>query len=295
MKQTCFNIFAYAQERSVWAVGYVRHFEYGSDNDLVRFLQGEVDTDQGLAVPLILAKPVTIEEFNFLHRADRLYELVPEISKTVGDSVFCITFIVGGSPQIDGVSDATSSYMPPDYLKVYATEVGFDFSALINDDHLEAPRILWKEKKYISALKLFLSMIDTLGFVEYGPVNNCFKNWLETYCELQILGVSADELWELRNSLLHMTNLESHKVRQGEIQRILPLIAGSEVVIPCEVDGFKCFDVVRFVQEILPSGVARWLETYNRDPAKFLTFVERYDTIVSEARLNVAIRRDDVS
>ena len=295
MEQACINIFAYTHERSVWAVGYVRHFEEGSDSDLVEFLRDRVNLDKDLAVPLILAEPVTVEEFNYLHRADRLYELLPEVTEAVGDSVYCITFIENGSPIIEEVTDGTSQYMPPDYLKIYATEYGFDFSALINDDHFEAPRILWKEGKYISSLKLFLSMIDTLGFVEYGPLNSCFKDWLEAYCELGILGVTADELWELRNSLLHMTNLESHKVKQGEIQRLLPLIAGSEVVIPSEVDGFKCFDVVRFVQEVLPRGVVRWLETYNSDPAKFLRFVERYDTIVSEARLNVAIQGDAVS
>ena len=295
MELACFNIFAYTHERKVWAVGYVRHFENGSDNDLVKFLQERVNSDQELAVALILSEPVTIEKFNYLNRVDRLYELVPEISSAVGNSVFCITFIVDGSPKIEEVYDRTSRYIPPDYLRIYETEDGFDFSGLINDDHFEAPRILWKGKKYISALKLLLSMIDTLGFVEYGPNSNCFKDWLEAYCQLGSLGVTAEELWELRNSLLHMTNLESHKVKQGEIKRLLPVIAGSEVGIPQEVDEFKCLDVVRFVQDVLPNGVTKWLETYNANPDKLLSFVERYDTIVSESRLNVAFQETDES
>ena len=293
MEQACFNIFAYARERRVWAVGYVRHFENGDDSALVKLLQECVNSDQEMTVPLILDEPVTIEEFNYLHRIDRLHELIPEISNAVGSSVYCITYIVEGSPKIEGVHDGTSQYLPPDYLKMYETEEGFDFSALINDDYLEAPRTLWKEEKYISALKLFLSMIDTLGFLEYGPVYNCFKDWLETYCSLEDLEVNADELWELRNSLLHMTNLESHKVRHGQIEGLLPVFAGSGIQIPSEVDGFKCFDVVRFVQEVLPNGVAKWLKTYNANLDKLLGFVERYDTIVSEARLNVAFSKFD--
>ena len=48
----------------------------------------------------------------------------------------------------------------------------------------------------------------------------------------------------------------------------------------------KVLHVVRFVIGVLPNGIENWLRSYNYDRAKFAEFVERYDTIVSEARLH---------
>jgi len=50
----------------------------------------------------------------------------------------------------------------------------------------------------------------------------------------------------------------------------------------------KVLHVARFVIEVLPKGIENWLRSYNRDPKKFATFVERYYTIVSEARFAVS-------
>ena len=52
-------------------------------------------------------------------------------------------------------------------------------------------------------------------------------------------------------------------------------------------DGMKVLHVARFVIIVLPEGIESWLRSYNRDRAKFAEFVERYDTIVSEARLRL--------
>ena len=41
----------------------------------------------------------------------------------------------------------------------------------------------------------------------------------------------------------------------------------------------------RFVIAVLPLAIVKWLESYNQDRGKFAEFVERYDTVVSEARL----------
>ena len=50
-------------------------------------------------------------------------------------------------------------------------------------------------------------------------------------------------------------------------------------------DGMKVFHVARFVSTVLPRGMEKWLQSYNREREKFADFVERYDTVVSEARL----------
>ena len=47
----------------------------------------------------------------------------------------------------------------------------------------------------------------------------------------------------------------------------------------------KVFHVARFVMVVLPGGLAKWLQSYNQERTKFPEFVERYDTVVSEARV----------
>ena len=130
-------------------------------------------------------------------------------------------------------------------------------------------------------------MIDTLGFVEYGPVGNCFVTWLDEYCDMGQAGVTSPELWELRNSLLHMTNLDSNRVRSGAVERLKPVIINSQVEVPSHSDGYKNFHLARFTATVLPEGIDRWIRSYNEQPAKLLLFIHRYDTIVSEARLSV--------
>ena len=173
----------------------------------------------------------------------------------------------------------------PDYLTIYFTEVGLDFPRLINDDFFEAAKVLWQREKYISALKLTFSAIDTLGFIEFGDVDSCFINWLKGFCALEELGVTAEELWELRNSLLHMTNLESRKVQKGTVNGLVPVIIHPDADFPKEIDGLKCLDLFRLMTVTLPNGVGNWLKTYNEHREKFVSFVERYDKVISESRL----------
>ena len=114
---------------------------------------------------------------------------------------------------------------------------------------------------------------------------NCFARWLDDYCDFWSLGVTSGELWELRNSLIHMTNLDSRKVHSGRTHRLRPQFTHPDRELPSFVDGMKVFHVARFVIAVLPRGIEKWLESYNRDRGKFAEFVERYDTVVSEARL----------
>ena len=122
--------------------------------------------------------------------------------------------------------------------------------------------------------------------MEYGPNGgNCFAKWLDEYCDLNLLGVTSDELWEQRNSLIHITNLDSRKVHSGRIHRLMPQFTHPDRDVSSFVDGMKVFHIARFVTAVLPHGIEKWLESYNRNRGKFAKFVERYDTVVSEARL----------
>jgi len=47
----------------------------------------------------------------------------------------------------------------------------------------------------------------------------------------------------------------------------------------------KVLHLARFVKALLPRGLEKWMQSYDQDREKFADFVERYDTVVSEARL----------
>ena len=205
----------------------------------------------------------------------------------VGENdVYCVTQIVNGQLAVDDTFDSASGGAVPDYLEVYSTENGIDFPRLFRDDYFEAILLLWNNRKYVSCLKLVFSAMDTWGFVEYGPdVQDGFTRWLDQYCDLGQLGVTSAELWELRNSLIHMTNLDSRKVRAGKVHRLLPCFTDPDHDVSSFVNGMKVFHVARFVMVVLRGGLAKWLQSYNQERTKFPEFVERYDTVVSEARV----------
>ena len=276
------NLFAYGDGENVTALGYCHYTLEGTDHEVASYLQSRVAMDHEGATQIGIGSPLSVVDFNLLTRVDPGSLLVKVGASP--DAGYAVTHIVNGAPKIDEVADALSQVMPPDYVDIYRTSQGFDFTRLIDDDYLDAVRLLWSQEKYVSALKLVLSMIDTFGFVEFGPVRDAFQKWLEEYCDMDVAGVTPRELWELRNSLLHMTNLNSERVRSGSVERLRPVIAGSEVDIPHHSEGLKNFHMARFCANVLPHGVVAWIREYNDHPERYLDFIERYDTIVSEAR-----------
>jgi hypothetical protein len=125
-----------------------------------------------------------------------------------------------------------------------------------------------------------LSFIDTIAFVEYGDAQRVFQKWLETYANLVRLGVNADELFEFRNSLLHMTNLASRKVLAGKIDALTPYV-GPELP-----RRDKCLNLL-MLASVLFEAIQKWIITYNDTPDKILEFVQRYDLVVSDARMRL--------
>ena len=86
-------------------------------------------------------------------------------------------------------------------------------------------------------------------------------------------------------ALIPMTNLDSRKVHSGQTHRLLPRFAPNDCDVPAFEDEMKVLHVTRFVDAVLPKGIENRLALYNRDREKFVEYFERYDTIVSEARL----------
>jgi hypothetical protein len=114
------------------------------------------------------------------------------------------------------------SFEPIDYFGKYFTSQGFDLPSLINDDFIVPIRLLFEKKYYISASKLLLIFIDSIGYVEFGESEvNPFKKWLTRYTDLSGVDVTPEELWEHRNSLLHMSNLDSRNIIKGKVKRLI--------------------------------------------------------------------------
>ena len=281
------NLFVYGNTSHVYAIGWSFYRRSGSYEEQVAYLRERANHDYRNANRQEFEEPITRQEFEVMNRVNPFTNTLMSSAGLSEDTVYCVTHIVNGKPAVDEAVDELNNPIP-DYLIVYLEHGMFDFPRLIQDDYFEAIHLLWNKKKYISCLKLVFSAIDTWGYIDSGSSDrDSFLNWLDTYCELDKIGILSNELWELRNSLIHMTNLDSHKVRKGKFDRLLPNFSHPDISLPSYIDGMKVFHVTRFVKEILPRGLEHWFSTYNKNTSKFPYFVERYDRIVSEARLSV--------
>ena len=174
--------------------------------------------------------------------------------------------------------------MTVDYFGRFFTRDGFDFGGLLDADFFEPVRILFQAKHFVSATKLLMVAIDSLSHIEYGDTQGGFIRWLNVYAELSKLGITSDELWEHRNSLLHMSNLDSRKVQSGKVRRLMIYVGDlpSEVALGDASTGY--FSLQGLIFEFA-AACGRWVETYNNDRSKIDVFVRRYDLIASDARM----------
>jgi hypothetical protein len=173
-----------------------------------------------------------------------------------------------------------------DWLRKYASDDGINFSQLIHDDYFLAIKLTFNAGLYVSAMKLLVCCIDSLAYIEYGDDRRAFVKWMEAYCDLAPLGITAAELWGLRNGILHMTNLNSSSVLKGQVRRI-SFRVGDSPEVPRDVGGVYYFDFLGLVHAFAQAQ-ARWIESYNDDRGKFAKFVERYDETISDSRVAVA-------
>ena len=285
MTERIFNLFVYGNETHVYSIGCCEYQKEGSYDDLTTYLRSRVDCDYRNAKVTSMDQPVEREVFYAMERLGVVTDILTTNGIIEDGAIFCITHVVDGKVRVDEIAEINPSLGLPDYLSIYMTAEGFNFPQLIEDDHFSAIRILWNAKKYISSIKLLFSAIDTWGFIEYGLTKDCAILWLDKYCDLASLNATPQEVWELRHSLLHMTNLDSRRVRNQAVGRLLPAIASPELkTLPSSGDTRR-FHVSRFIMITLPAAIEKWLTTYTQEKGKFAQFIHRYDTIVSEARM----------
>ena len=110
-------------------------------------------------------------------------------------------------------------------LRIDPSNYSKDLGIRLYQAFFEAIDVLHKNGYYTSWLKLLLSAIDTMAFLTYSENNGKeFKMWLEKYVELGPIGITPDEIWEHRNSLLHMTTMRSRSVKTGKQKYLVPSV-----------------------------------------------------------------------
>ncbi len=95
--------------------------------------------------------------------------------------------------------------------------------------------------------------------------------------------VTPDELWEFRNSLLHMTNAASRRVEAGRVKGLIFHVGTLPANVPADFGSFKSFDLLGLIQAIANAG-DRLVADLNRDRPRLVAFLERYDRILSDVR-----------
>ena len=300
MSELIFNIYLFFDNEVCSEVGRVGYAHSGTDDEGLALLQREMPNDVSKANRVKLTTPFTRAEHVAACRlgvAQALFDEVFAGETTPAAPLMVVTPVKDGLPHYNysgpighlDVQDVSRQRGEPglmrDWLVDYTSEAGIDLPRLIHDDYFVAIKLTFNQGKYVSAMKLLLSCIDSISYLEYGDASkNPFVAWLDTFADLAPLAITSSELWELRNGLLHMTNIDSSKVRKNKVRRISFQVSAHKATIrdaSSEVHYFDFFGLIKVFQ----AGLGRWIETYNIDRSKFLAFVERYDATLSDARM----------
>lgn len=304
MKETiyCFYLIADAQGR-VGFLGHIRYALDGTDEEKLAYLKVAAERDYEKATLSKAPLGLTIGAYTArcrLGSALELFEYVFEPHET-RTPLYVITIILDGKPAINYISDHAPLDMDDvsaamgaksvmdDWLAKYTKDNTFHYADLINDDFLLAYKLLFNNRHYASAAKLFMSCIDSIAHVEYGydkkPGERAlFSRWLDAYVDLTPIGVTADELWELRNGMLHMSNLDSNKVMRKKARRVSISIGNVPDDAQGKFDGVYYFNLHSFYLAVC-DGIGKWLQTYADSYEKFLIFIERWDRTISDSRM----------
>jgi hypothetical protein len=303
--ENIYNLFYYVEGNNITQLGYVEHSSSGTDTEKSIFLKNSVNTDFNKAIKLKPSQKYindtgcfTLQHFMALSRQGKALEVFEEILSKLGASkepLCCTTAIVDGKPEIDISTSYDPLYLSKhqghpklgggvmtDYLEKYMKPEGFDMPALINDDYFGAIKLLFNNKHYVSTMKLLVSFIDTISYLEFGDKRNSFIDWLDEYADLKSVKITSSQLWELRNSILHMSNLDSRKILQGKEKRISFCVAKPGTVPDDDYENsyFNLLDLIN----VIANGLSSWIASFNDSPEKFTTFIERYDRSLSDAR-----------
>jgi hypothetical protein len=308
MKERIFNLFIYSNLDVISQIGVVFHEISGTDEEKLAFLKRRVNTDFGIAekfpIPMNIVTKYQgairgsidyniFRDLSYKGEALTIFEDVFVMHRASENPLVVLTPVINGQVKIDGqetIKIAAKEFAgkieidkQDDWFLGYLDNEGLHIDQLINDDFFEAIRILYNHNQHVSAMKLLVICIDTISYLEFGDVSGSFQKWMKTYTKLQHLNITTSELWEFRNSLLHMTNLDSRKVKQNKEKRLMFYVSHPETDYLDENDEGKYFKFLDLL-DCVAEGISEWTETYNEQNNKFEDFVARYDRIISDKR-----------
>ena len=297
MKEKIYNLYLDINDGFIVRLGAVEYECDGSDEDKLTYLTERVIIDQDkiqfFPVPMkfhnqsadgkLIEGILSYRMFEELDWGGESFQVFLEIFKffdTGECPLVCITPINDGKIIVrrSKLLKSFTFHSAPDYMIKYFSAEGFHFSQLLNDDFFLPIKLLNNNGFYIGAMKLLLSAIDSFAYLAYGETKeNIFIKWMNKYVNLDALKIKSEEIWELRNSLLHLTNYESRKVKSGKVNG-LRIVAGKDTFVNGENLNYNEFYI------IICNAVSIWLEDLLKDPNKIDAFFDRYDAIVSDAR-----------
>jgi hypothetical protein len=168
----------------------------------------------------------------------------------------------------------------------YIIDGQFDLCAMVNDDFILAIRKTWNETHYTSCLKLLVSFIDTMAFVDAGDSTSAtFKSWVDRYVDLLPVGITSTELWEHRNALLHMTTYDSRKVSTGAVRRLIPYI-GHGPKLPRVSEPDCEFYPMRDLLMAVMKGTGDYLAKMDQDDDMKRRFCDNYPKTASDSNMS---------
>lgn len=313
--EAVYNLFLFVEGDTPKGIGVASHVVDGSDSEKISFLQRHVALDfiDAVRYPLPIhemrvwlglgpAAEITFDMFSYLSRtgnALRVFEYLLQDMGAPADPLVCISPIVNGVPRIDLLTHidppSVQGEMIASRFKATITQTDFfakhlvdghlELDSLLEEDFVAAIKLLNRCKHYVSAMKLLVSFVDTLAYLEYGDIQGNFVSWVTAYTDLDSIGVTPAELWEFRNSLLHMTSPHSRKVLDGKHPALCFYTHPKRRrVIVAEEEGGKMFSFEAIYESVM-NGVSSWSATYSGDIQKQLLFINRYDEILSEGRI----------
>lgn len=297
ISERIFNLLLYFEQGEASQYGVRHHRLDGPDSQKLAFLQEAAPEDARSAKRFALPRQFTSSEWLARQRQGVNLDLFEEglaYYRAPRNPIVCITSIRDGELMIDHVTGlaplrgkVVGMDLPgemQDWLSKYTEGAVIRFDKLINDDFFTAIKLLFNAGHIASACKLLMSCIDTISFIDEGDVRGNFECWLDRYVDLRPLAITSAELWQLRNSMVHMTTLSSRAVKEGKVRQLMPYMGARDLPTPDTSLTYKPFNLHALILAV-SAGVSRWAESYNLDREKFTSFIERYDSIVSDSRL----------
>ncbi|HEY4382145.1 MAG TPA: hypothetical protein VGN01_17480 [Acidobacteriaceae bacterium] len=283
-RESAYNLFLFGNKRGITELGVAAHDLEGTDHEKIAALQTLIDADLKTANRYKTNGQVTWERYQGLSRMEHELDLFEEIFRKVNapmHPLVVITPVIDGKPRVEAMMPLESRQMLDlngspiqrpgimvDYLDAYATEKGFDLPRLLNDDYFLAIKLLFNNRHFVSCAKLLMSFIDTIGFIDVGDAGVNFILWLDAYADLTPLGITSKELWEFRNGLVHMSNLNSRAVASGKTAPLILSVGRSTKPLPTYPNGAKRFNLHDLIDAI-GNAVSNWIASYNQNPEKW--------------------------